>query len=726
MTAVAKVETLRFPHRHLLTVEGLGAQEINFLLDLADHAADANRETGKKRDVLRGRTLINLFFEASTRTQSSFEMAAKRLGADVMNMNVSTSSVNKGETLIDTAMTLNAMRPDIIVVRHHAAGAVELLSQKIDCSVVNAGDGAHQHPTQALLDALTIRRAKGRVSGLTVAICGDILHSRVARSNIIVLNTLGARVRIAAPSTLLPASPERLGAEVFTDMWKALDGADVVMMLRLQRERMEGSYVPSTREYFHFFGLDQEKLARAKPDAVVMHPGPMNRGVEIASTIADDTRSRHPRAGGDGRRGAHGRARGARQEPAQAMNATMTAKKAREAAKQTAATAFINARLVDPASNRDEPGGLVVTDGRISDIGPHLRRNAPDGVDVIDCKGHVLAPGLIDAQVFTGEPGFEHRETLKTASHAAAAGGVTTIVVMPETNPVIDQVALVDFIQRRARDNAIVNVHTMAAMTKGLKGEEMTEIGLLKRAGAIAFTNGKSSIANTRVMRNVLLYSKDFGALICHHTEDPYLSANGMMNSGEVAARLGLSGVPKAAETIMLERDVRLVEMTGGRYHAATISCAESLDVIRDAKSAQASRHLRRHHQSPDAERERHRPLPHLLQDASAVALRRGPRRHDQGRGVRRHRRDRLEPRSAGRRRQAPALRRGDRRRGGARDAAAGRIAARPLERPDVIVAAARHDHQPREASGAALGPARQRRGCRPRPVRPGRAVGGE
>jgi aspartate carbamoyltransferase catalytic subunit len=289
--AAAKVEALHFPHRHLLTVEGLGATEINFLLDLADSAADDNRQVGKRRDILRGRTLINLFFEASTRTQSSFEMAAKRLGGDVMNMNVSTSSVQKGETLVDTAMTLNAMRPDIIVVRHHAAGAVELLSQKIDCSVINAGDGSHQHPTQALLDALTIRRAKGRIAGLTVAICGDILHSRVARSNIILLNALGARVRIAAPSTLLPAAPERLGAEVFTDMWKALEGADVVMMLRLQRERMEGSYVPSSREYFHFFGLDHEKLARAKPDAIVMHPGPMNRGVEIASTVADHSSS---------------------------------------------------------------------------------------------------------------------------------------------------------------------------------------------------------------------------------------------------------------------------------------------------------------------------------------------------------------------------------------------------------------------------------------------------
>ena len=291
MTSLEPVQIASFPHRHLLTCEGLAASEINSLLDLADKAADNNRQVNKKRDVLRGRTLINLFFEVSTRTQSSFELAGKRLGADVMNMSVGSSSMRKGETLIDTAITLNAMRPDIIVVRHYAAGAVALLAQKVDCSVINAGDGAHQHPTQALLDALTIRRAKGRIAGLTVAICGDILHSRVARSNINVLNTLGAHVRIIAPSTLLPACPERLGAEVFTDMWKGLAGADIVMVLRLQSERMQGSLVPSTREYYHFFGLDHEKLGCAKPDALIMHPGPMNRGVEIASTIADHSRS---------------------------------------------------------------------------------------------------------------------------------------------------------------------------------------------------------------------------------------------------------------------------------------------------------------------------------------------------------------------------------------------------------------------------------------------------
>jgi aspartate carbamoyltransferase catalytic subunit len=266
MTSKSNSNALKvFPRRHLLTCEGLSANEINFLLDLADKSADHIRRIGKKRDVLAGRTLINLFFESSTRTQASFEMAGKRLDADVMNMNVATSSVTKGETLIDTAVTLNAMRPDIIVVRHHAAGAVELLSQKVDCSVINAGDGAHQHPTQALLDALTIRRAKGRVAGLTVAICGDILHSRVARSNINVLNALGAHVRLIAPSTLLPSSPERLGCEVFTDMWKGIEGVDIVMMLRLQRERMDASYVPSSREFFHSSGWTRRSLPAQNP-----------------------------------------------------------------------------------------------------------------------------------------------------------------------------------------------------------------------------------------------------------------------------------------------------------------------------------------------------------------------------------------------------------------------------------------------------------------------------
>ncbi len=278
----------RFPHRHLLGIDGLGPEEITFLLDLADGFVEQNRRADRKSSLLRGRTVINLFFESSTRTRTSFELAGKRLGADVINMQVAASSVTKGETLIDTAMTLNAMHVDVLVVRHSESGAVKLLSEKVNCAVVNAGDGSHEHPTQALLDALTIRRLKGRIQGLQVAICGDVLHSRVARSNIHLLNAMGARVRLVAPCTLLPAGIERLGVEVFHDMRKGLADSDIVMMLRLQSERMKGSFIPSVREYFHFFGLDYEKLKAAKPDALIMHPGPMNRGVEIDSDLADD------------------------------------------------------------------------------------------------------------------------------------------------------------------------------------------------------------------------------------------------------------------------------------------------------------------------------------------------------------------------------------------------------------------------------------------------------
>ena len=273
---------------HLLGIEGISASEVTQLLDLAETYATLNRGAEKKSALLKGRTLINLFFEASTRTQSSFELAGKRMGADVLNMSVRTSSVSKGETLIDTAATLNAMRPDILVVRHYDSGAAELLSRKLDCSVVNAGDGQHEHPTQALLDALTIRRHRGGFENLTVAICGDILHSRVARSNIRLLSMMGASVRLIAPATLLPAEAARFGVDIFTDMKAGLAGVDIVMMLRLQLERMTGAFVPSAREYFRFYGLDREKLDYAKPGALVMHPGPMNRGVEIASDIADD------------------------------------------------------------------------------------------------------------------------------------------------------------------------------------------------------------------------------------------------------------------------------------------------------------------------------------------------------------------------------------------------------------------------------------------------------
>ena len=288
MAARKNTTAIKNPPKHLLGIQNLSIQEAKQILKDAKEFINLNRSNSKKLDTLRGKTQINLFFEPSTRTQSSFDLAGKRLGADVMTMNMSNSALKKGETLIDTAMTLNAMHPDLIVIRHQDSGAPNLLSQKVNCAVINAGDGRREHPTQALLDALTIINRKGKIEGLKIAICGDILHSRVARSNIYLMNMLGAEVNIIAPKTLMPKSIERLGVKSFTNMKKGLDGCDIVMMLRLQNERMQGSFLPSPREYYEYFGLTPDKLAVAKKDALIMHPGPMNRGVEIDTNLADD------------------------------------------------------------------------------------------------------------------------------------------------------------------------------------------------------------------------------------------------------------------------------------------------------------------------------------------------------------------------------------------------------------------------------------------------------
>ena len=279
-------EAARLSNRHLLGIEGMSPLEIRALLDRGNYFADHPTDSGG--NALRGKIIVNLFYENSTRTRTSFELAAKRLGGSVLNIAVAGSSVKKGETLLDTATTLNAMHPDVLVVRHNCSGAAKLLSQYVDAAVINAGDGRHEHPTQALLDALTIRRRIGRIEGLTVAICGDIANSRVARSNIHLLSTLGTKIRLVCPSTLLPAAIDQMGVDVYTDMESGIADADIVMMLRLQTERMAGTETPSQREYFNLFGLNKDKLSRVAPKALIMHPGPMNRGVEIDSAIADD------------------------------------------------------------------------------------------------------------------------------------------------------------------------------------------------------------------------------------------------------------------------------------------------------------------------------------------------------------------------------------------------------------------------------------------------------
>jgi aspartate carbamoyltransferase catalytic subunit len=272
----------------LIQIEGMAATDIQTILDLAETYVTRNRAVDKKHKILGGRTLINLFFENSTRTRTSFELAGKRLSMDVINISASTSSTSKGETLLDTAMTLNAMQADAIVLRHASAGAVQLIAEKVTAHVINAGDGAHEHPTQALLDALTIRRKKGKLTGLKVAICGDISNSRVARSNIHLLKTMGANVTLIAPPTLMPTGVAGFGVDTTTNMAAGLKDADVVMMLRIQHERMAGSGIASVRDYFMNYGLSYDKLAHARPDALIMHPGPMNRGVEIDTDVADD------------------------------------------------------------------------------------------------------------------------------------------------------------------------------------------------------------------------------------------------------------------------------------------------------------------------------------------------------------------------------------------------------------------------------------------------------
>ena len=288
MAIIKKLKAVKKYQNHLLGIQDLSFSQITEILKQAKTFITLNKSNSKKIDILRGKTQINLFFEPSTRTQSSFELAGKRLGADVMTMNVGNSSLKKGETILDTAMSLNAMHPDIIVVRHQDSGAPNLLSQKVNCAVINAGDGLREHPTQALLDALTIINRKGKIEGLKIAICGDILHSRVARSNIYLLNMLGAEVNVVAPKTLMPTSVNKLGVKAFTNMKEGLKSCDIIMMLRLQNERMHGSFLPSKREYYEYFGLTPDKLKYAKKDALIMHPGPMNRGVEIDTRLADD------------------------------------------------------------------------------------------------------------------------------------------------------------------------------------------------------------------------------------------------------------------------------------------------------------------------------------------------------------------------------------------------------------------------------------------------------
>src|SRR5437899_458733 len=418
--------TTRWNRKDLLGLRELSVDEINLVLDTADTFKQVVTREIKKVPALRGKTLVNFFVEPSTRTRTSFELAAVRLSADVINISAVTSSLSKGETLKDTAKILEANHVDIIVLRHSSAGAPQFLAERLRSSVINAGDGAHEHPTQGLLDAYTIREKRQRIEGLHVAIIGDMLFSRVARSNIFALTKLGAHVTLVGPSTLVPRDFEKLGVSISHDIDKVLPTADVVNLLRIQHERQRKEYFPGVGEYIRLFGLTKERAKLLKPDCLIMHPGPINRGVEIDSELADGNQS----------------------------------------------------GILDQSAFR----------------------NQKSEIDEIDASGLVVAPGLIDMHVHLREPGFGHKETIASGARAAAAGGFTTVICMPNTSPVADNPSTITWIKDRARDTARLNVLPTGAISKNLEGLEVSPISSTVQSGVVAIADDGKCVQNHELM----------------------------------------------------------------------------------------------------------------------------------------------------------------------------------------------------------------------------------
>ena len=568
MTTPASVDTA--PHlrsRHLLGVTDLEADEIRLILNTAEAMQEIASRPIKKVPTLRGRTVVNLFFEPSTRTRTSFEVAEKRLSADTLSIAVATSSVSKGESLLDTVRNIEAMSPDMIVMRHSSAGAPHLLARMCRSVIINAGDGMHEHPTQALLDAFTIREHKKRIEGLKIAIVGDLLHSRVLRSNIQLLNKLGAHVWACGPSTLMPPELPRFGVRPTTSLDEAVDGADVVMMLRIQHERMQGHFIPSTREYF-FAVRAHTRTAEAR-GAGRHHPA--SRTDEPRRRDRFRCRRRpvfgHPGAGGQRRRGQDGGPVSARRSRRRGSLMTLLLK---------------GGRLIDPATNRDGELDLLVQDGKIARIGKNL---PADGAEVVALKsGWIVAPGLIDIHVHLREPGQEHKETVATGAASAVAGGFTAVACMPNTDPINDHPGITELILRKAAQANLARVYPIGAVSIGSKGEQLAELGAQKAAGCVAFTDDGRPVASALLMRRALEYAGMLGVPIIDHCEDPSLKGDGVAHEGFRAASLGLRGIPGAAESIMVERDIALAELTGGAFHVAHMSARQSLRAVRAAK----------------------------------------------------------------------------------------------------------------------------------------------
>ena len=585
--------------RHLLSAADLDRDAALEILDTAEQMDRAltGREI-KKLPPLRGRTVVNLFYEDSTRTRTSFELAAKRLSADVVTFSAKGSSVSKGESLKDTALTLEAMGADAVVVRHSYSGAPHRLSEWVRGSVINAGDGTHEHPTQALLDAFTIRRrlrgGAGDLAGLRVAIVGDVLHSRVARSNVLLLTTLGASVTLVGPPTLLPVGVESWPVTTSFGFDDALPGSDVVMMLRVQRERMGdsphgdagGQYVPSAREYARRYGLDARRVGLLGDDAIVMHPGPMNRGMEIAAEVADDPkRSTIVEQVTNGGERPDGRlvtsCWAVPNEPA-CKRITSCVRRGRAHRRRRRAVGPVSTLLRDVRPYGEDAVDVLLDDGVLAQIGPNLT-----GDQVVDGRGAVLLPGLVDLHTHLREPGREDAETVASGSAAAALGGYTAVFAMPNTQPATDTAGVAEQVWRLGRDSALVDVQPIGAVTVGRAGAQLAELGAMADSAARVrvFSDDGTCVADPVVMRRALEYVRAFDGVVAQHAEDPRLTAGAQMHEGEVSARLGLAGWPAVAEEAIIARDALLAGHVRSRVHICHVSTVGAVQIVRLAKA---------------------------------------------------------------------------------------------------------------------------------------------
>ena len=574
----------------LLSMEDLSAEHITRILDTAEEFKDLAVRPIKKVPVLRGRTVCNLFYEDSTRTRISFEVAEKRLSADVINFSAKGSSVSKGESLKDTALTLQAMGVDAIVIRHSAAGAPRRLTEWVDAKVLNAGDGRHQHPTQGLLDLYTIRERLGHLEGLRVAICGDVVHSRVARSLVQGLATMGCDVTLVSPPTLLPAGVESWPVTVTHDLDSILDGLDVCYLLRVQTERMKEQFFPSAREYARIWGMDIDRLARMPEHGIIMHPGPMNRGVEISADVADADQAVIVEQVTNGvavrmsclylMLGGEQQQRQPPENPAW-LGGWRLGRCCRGTAAMTDKRTFTLAgcQIIDPTAQTVRLGNVVVEGQTIRSVGEEsagLR---------IECEGLVCAPGLVDLSTHLREPGREDAETIETGTRAGAAGGYTAVCALPTTDPVMDHAGVVEQVLRLAREAGHCEVVPVGAITRNLEGAELAEMGAMHAAGVRAFYDAGHPIRSAQVLRRAMVYAKTWDAIVINHAEDPTLTVGAQMNEGHVSSRLGLQGAPREAEEIMIARDLLLAERVGARIHVPHVTTRRGVALIAEAKS---------------------------------------------------------------------------------------------------------------------------------------------